>query len=132
MQVKQNAPMGAFCKPVTAQSLRHDVDVDCRLQGAGVAPNFFCSKCNMTGRRSEQRVVAAASDVDAWSVLRASLSDDDAAGVDVGAVRHLDSQALRLGVSSKSGGAASFLMGHIRKILDPKLEMLVCHLSRNE
>ena len=52
------------------------------------------------GRLGEQRVVAAAADVDAGVEVRAALADDDLAGLDDLAAEPLDAQPLGVGVAT--------------------------------
>ncbi|SOY51190.1 conserved membrane hypothetical protein [Cupriavidus taiwanensis] len=63
--------------------------------------------------QGEQRVVLAHADVVAGMHAGTALADDDAAGVDGLATKHLHAQTLRFGITAVPRGTAAFFLCHV-------------------
>jgi len=62
--------------------------------------------------RGKQRMVTTTTDVPTRMEMRATLTDDDAAGTDPFATEALDSEVLRVAVSAVSARSYTLLMCH--------------------
>src|SRR5204862_6627303 len=77
----------------------------------------------------EDRVVLADPRAGARAEARATLADDDHAGLHRLAVEELDAEALRIRVAAVRGGAKSFLVSHLAFRLSFCLERGDCALA---
>src|SRR5947208_12574764 len=77
----------------------------------------------------EDRVVLADPRAGARAEARATLADDDHAGLHRLAVEELDAEALRVRVAAVPGGAKTFLVSHLAFLLSFCLERGDCALA---
>src|ERR1700710_681346 len=71
------------------------------------------TELDVAGDQGEQRVVAAAADVQAGVEVRAALADEDLAGVDELTTEALHAEALSVGVAAVTAGGCTLFVGHV-------------------